>query len=100
MLGRIAKTAEIKPKTLTPTWLLRIKVRMLTLKEEALVNAKGLKKAIASTRRLVDKSVESTKRFARESGEHHEAQSNWCVTTLSWGLASMFPLLRALLRRS
>jgi signal transduction histidine kinase len=51
--------------------LLGINVRLLTLKQEAAVNAKGLKKDIASTQRLVDKSVKSIKRFAREFGIHH-----------------------------
>jgi signal transduction histidine kinase len=52
--------------------LLAINVRLLSLKEEASCNAKGLQKDIASTRRLVDKSMKSIKRFAREFGKHHE----------------------------
>lgn len=52
--------------------LLGINVRLLTLKKEAGLNAEGLQKEIASTRRLVDKSVESIKRFAREYRKHHE----------------------------
>ena len=52
--------------------LLGINVRLLTLKKEAAVNAEGLKKEIASTQRLVDKSVKSIKRFAREMGKRHE----------------------------
>lgn len=51
--------------------LLGINVRLLTLKKETAVNARGLKKEIASTQRLVDKSVKSIKRFAREFGIHH-----------------------------
>ena len=51
--------------------LLGINVRLLTLKREAAVNVHGLKKEIASTRRVVDKSVKSIKRFAREFGIHH-----------------------------
>jgi len=51
--------------------LLGINVRLLTLKKEAAFNARGLKKEIVSTQRLVDKSVESIKRFAREFGIHH-----------------------------
>ena len=51
--------------------LLGINVRLLTLKKEAAINAGGLKKEIASTQRLVDKSVKSIKRFAREFGIHH-----------------------------
>jgi signal transduction histidine kinase len=49
--------------------LLGINVRLLTLKEEAAVNAAGLQKEIASTRRLVDKSMKSIRRFAREFGK-------------------------------
>ena len=51
--------------------LLGINVRLLTLKKEAAINAGGLKKEIASTQRLVDKSVKSIKRFAREFGIHN-----------------------------
>jgi signal transduction histidine kinase len=53
--------------------LLGINVRLLTLKKEAALNAEGFKKDIASTQRLVDKSVKTIKRFAREFGKHHEA---------------------------
>jgi len=52
--------------------LLGINVRLLTLKKEAAVNAKGLQKEIVSTQRLVDMSVKSIDRFAREFGKHHE----------------------------
>jgi len=52
--------------------LLGINVRLLTLKTEAAVNAKGLQKEIASTQRLADMSVKSIDRFAREFGKHHE----------------------------
>jgi signal transduction histidine kinase len=52
--------------------LLGINVRLLTLKKEAAVNAKGLQKEIASTQRLVDMSVKSLDRFAREFGKHYE----------------------------
>jgi signal transduction histidine kinase len=51
--------------------LLGINVRLLTLKKEAAIDAGGLKKEIASAQRLVDKSVKSIKRFAREFGIHH-----------------------------
>ena len=51
--------------------LLGINVRLLTLKKEAAVDAGSLKKEIVSTQRLVDKSVKSIKRFAREFGIHH-----------------------------
>jgi two-component system sensor histidine kinase DegS len=53
--------------------LLGINVRLLTLKKEAALNAEGFRKDIASTQRLVDKSVKSIKRFAHEFGKHHEA---------------------------
>jgi len=49
--------------------LLGINVRLLTLKKEAALNAEGFKKDIASTQRLVDKSVKSIKRFAHEFGK-------------------------------
>jgi signal transduction histidine kinase len=52
--------------------LLGINVRLLALKKGAAINASGLKKEIASTRRLVDKSVKSIKRFAREFGIHNK----------------------------
>ncbi len=53
--------------------LLGINVRLLALKKEAAVKAKGFKKEIASTQRLADKAGKSIKRFAREIGNHHEA---------------------------
>jgi signal transduction histidine kinase len=52
--------------------LLGINVRLLTLKQKAAVNAVGLEKEIASTRRLVDKSMKSIKRFARDVAKSHE----------------------------
>jgi signal transduction histidine kinase len=48
--------------------LLGINVRLLSLKQEARVNHKGLKKEIAGTQRLVVKSVKSVRRVARELG--------------------------------
>ena len=51
--------------------LLGINVRLLTLKKEAAIDAGGLKKEIASTQWLVDNSVKSIKRFAREFGIHN-----------------------------
>jgi signal transduction histidine kinase len=53
--------------------LLGINVRMLTLKKEAAAGAERFKKEIASTRRLVDKSMNTIKRFAREFCVYHEA---------------------------
>ena len=49
--------------------LLGINVRLLSLKKEAALNAEGFNKEIASTQRLVDQSVTSIKRFAREFGK-------------------------------
>jgi signal transduction histidine kinase len=53
--------------------LLGINIRMLTLKREAAAGTEKFKKDIASTQRLVDNSITSIKRFAREFGKHHEA---------------------------
>jgi signal transduction histidine kinase len=52
--------------------LLGINVRLLTLKKVNAVNTTGLQKEIASTQRLMDISLKSIKRFAREIGNHHE----------------------------
>ncbi len=46
--------------------LLGINVRLLSLKQEARSNTKGLKNEIASTQRLVVKSTQSMRRLARE----------------------------------
>jgi signal transduction histidine kinase len=48
--------------------LLGINVRLLSLKQAARSNTKGLKNDIASTQRLVVKSARSVRRFARELG--------------------------------
>lgn len=48
--------------------LLGINVRLLSLKQEARVNHKGLKHNIASTQRLVTRSAQSVRRVAREFG--------------------------------
>ena len=48
--------------------LLGINVRLLSLKQEARNNTRGLKKEIASTQRLVVKSARSVRRVAREFG--------------------------------
>jgi two-component system sensor histidine kinase DegS len=53
--------------------LLGINVRLLTLKRETAVNAHGLENEIVSTQQLVDKSVKSIKRFAREFGIHNRS---------------------------
>jgi signal transduction histidine kinase len=49
--------------------LLGINVRLLSLKQEARVNHRGLKNEIASTQRMVVKSVKSVRRVARELGD-------------------------------
>ncbi len=46
--------------------LLGINVRLLSLKQEARINTKGLKNEIASTQRLVVKSAKSVRRAARK----------------------------------
>jgi len=48
--------------------LLGINVRLLSLKQEARSNTKGLKNQIASTQRLVAKSAMSVRKVAREFG--------------------------------
>lgn len=48
--------------------LLGINVRLLSLKQEARSNTKGLKNQIASTQRLVIRSAKSVRRAAREFG--------------------------------
>jgi signal transduction histidine kinase len=50
--------------------LLGINVRLLSLKRQARGNAKGLKKEIASTQRLVLKSAQSVRKLARELDIH------------------------------
>jgi signal transduction histidine kinase len=52
--------------------LLGINVRLLTVKKAAGSGSKSLEKKIARTKRLVDMSVRTIKRFAREFGKHHE----------------------------
>jgi signal transduction histidine kinase len=53
--------------------LLGINVRLLTLKMDATANTEGFKKDIASTQRLVEESIESINRFARELDIHQHA---------------------------
>ena len=53
--------------------LLGINVRLLTLKQEARTNTKGLKNEIASTQRLVLKSAKSVRRVANKLGLHRQA---------------------------
>ena len=49
--------------------LLGINVRLLALRNEATINSKGLKKEIANTRRLVEKSRKSLSQFVDELGK-------------------------------
>jgi signal transduction histidine kinase len=53
--------------------LLGINVRLLTLKQEARSNTKGLKNEIASTQQLVLRSAKSVRRVARNLGIHQQA---------------------------
>ncbi|MGD1020841.1 MAG: histidine kinase [Verrucomicrobiia bacterium] len=52
--------------------LLGINVRLLALKNEAVVNTKGLKKEIANTQRLMEKSKKTLSRFVRGLGKQHD----------------------------
>lgn len=54
--------------------LLGLNVRLLTLKREAANNAGGLKKEIAGTQQLVDRSMKNIRRFAYEFGIHRRTQ--------------------------
>src|SRR4029079_122803 len=46
--------------------LTAVNVKLATLKKEALADTKDLKKAISSTQRLVERSMNTVHRFARE----------------------------------
>jgi signal transduction histidine kinase len=70
---QIMATQEIKRKEIShelqdeiAQTLLGINVRLLTLKNDATIDATGFKKEIASTQRLVEESIKSINRFARE----------------------------------
>lgn len=52
--------------------LLGINVRLLTLGTGAGTNARGLKKEVASTQRLVEKSARLMARYAHDLGSNHE----------------------------
>ena len=52
--------------------LLGINVRLLALRTGAATNASGLKKEVASTQRLVGKSVKLMARYSHELGRNHE----------------------------
>jgi signal transduction histidine kinase len=49
--------------------LLGVNARLLSLKQEARINTRGLKNDIASTQQLVVKSAQSVRRFSREFGK-------------------------------
>lgn len=55
--------------------LLGINVRLLALKQHDGQNAKGLKNEIASAQRLVLKSAQSVRQFARKLAPHHSLRS-------------------------
>ena len=57
----------------TAQTLVGINVRLLTLKREAILNTKRLKKDIINTQRLVNQSARNLLRVARELGIRHEA---------------------------
>jgi signal transduction histidine kinase len=57
--------------------LLGINVRLLSLKQEARTNTKGLKNEIASTQRLVVKSAKSVRRPPVNSGRHETQALNF-----------------------
>ncbi len=69
--------------------LLGINVRLLTLKKEAAVSAKGVEKEIAGTQRLVQISAKTLEQFARECGKHHEPKADRAASSLSGGIAKM-----------
>ena len=52
--------------------LLGINVRLLTVKKASGHSAQSFQKEIANTQHLVDMSVKTLQRFAREYGKHHE----------------------------
>jgi signal transduction histidine kinase len=62
--------------------LLGINVRLLSLKQGARTNTKGLKKEIASTQRLVINSAKFVRRFARELDNPSDAHSDQFVEAL------------------
>jgi len=61
--------------------LLGINVRLLTLKKDAAGNAKGFKKDIADTQKLVKESIQSITRFAGELHLHQRTSGDRSVTT-------------------
>jgi len=77
---QILRTQENKRKSMSHDLqdeisqaLLGINARVLTLKKVAAHNEQGLRREIASAERLVEDSMHSIKRFAREFRKRHEA---------------------------
>jgi signal transduction histidine kinase len=62
--------------------LLGINVRLLSLKQDARANTKGLKNEIASAQRLVTKSATFVRRFARELNNPNEARGDQFIQAL------------------
>jgi len=62
--------------------LLGINVRLLSLKQDARANTKGLKNEIASAQRLVTKSATFVRRFARELNNPSEARGDQFIQAL------------------
>ena len=61
--------------------LLGINVRLLSLKQSGRSNTKSLKNEIVSAQRLVTKSAQSVRRFARELNRHHATHNDSFVPT-------------------
>jgi signal transduction histidine kinase len=62
--------------------LLGINVRLLALKKAAAANAKGFKKEIARTQRLVYMSAKTIERFAREYVKPHTTQVDRAIAAI------------------
>jgi signal transduction histidine kinase len=62
--------------------LLGINIRLLSLKRCNRGNTDGLQDEIASTQRLVAKSAQSVRRFARELNSHHKTHRDPSIPTL------------------
>jgi len=66
------KTMSLKLQDEIAQTLLGIQIRLLTLQKEVSVSGEDFKKEIAITRRLVNNSVRTINRFAREFGIQYE----------------------------
>jgi len=62
--------------------LLGINVRLLTLKKEGAVNARGFGKELAGTQRMVHISAKTLKQFARACGKHHEPKADRAIASI------------------